>query len=461
MSSLRVKQTNLIRQLIIGGRMATGKTYSAQITGLPQGGIFRAFEQSDSNSKWRTTLRDARANKAEAKVICLCKGQHEDQSLRRLIVRYREDYDRFYLSGWQRSGGQHRHDCRFYSVWPDDTSASAYSSSVVRINDDGTFSITLPVGLSRKTGTDKPTSDVNPARHPRTGKAKPSMSLLGLGHFIWQQAEINTWKPQYVKNRPRNALWLASRINGMAQNIRVSRLTLADVLLVSAAGEGTQKQANQQRVRYATENKKRLMAIALLKADAEDGFAALQAGKLSLSSPIGFPKLNVSANVFRACERSFGSELNAWKAGHKVVAIVETEPPTLRFERINGSNVPITEAEVIGIALMRVTPRFIPVDSGYEAIIEARLYEEERSFIKPLRFDAEEDTLPDFVLTDVGGKESVPMEVFGMNTDKYRTRRAVKTEVYNKEYGADGWWSWDATVKNAEDAIPPFPAQKP
>lgn len=440
--------------------MARGKTFSVRITGLPQGGIFQPHEQLDYDSDWRKKLGDAYANKVEARVICLCKGKSDDLTLCRLVVRYLKDSDRFSLSGWKHSGGQHRHDCRFYSVWPDDTSASAYSSSVVRINDDGTFSITLPVGLSRQKGTDKPASDINPARHPRTGKAKPSMSLLGLGHFIWQQAEINTWKPQYVKNRPRNALWLASRINGMAQNIRASRLMLKDVLLVSAASDGAQKEANQQRVSYSKDNQKRMLAIALLKADAEQGYAEMQAGRLILSSPLGFPKLNVSPNVFRACERSFGNELSAWKAGHKVVAIVETEPPTRRYERINGRNVPITEAEVIGIALMRVTPRFIPVDSGYEAIIEARLCEEERSFIKPLRFDAEEDTLPDFVLKDVDGKESVPMEVFGMNTDEYRARRAVKTEGYNKEYGVGGWWSWDATRKDAEENIPAFPAQR-
>lgn len=438
--------------------MARGKTYSVQITGLPQGGVFPAREQSDGNNDWRTTLKDARANKVEAKVICLCFGQHEDLTLRKLVVRYREDYDRFYLSGWQYTGGQHRQECRFYSVWGDEASAKTYSSSVVRVNDDGTFSITLPVGLSRQTGTTNPSPDVNPASHPCTGKAKPSMSLLGLGHFIWQQAEINTWKPQYVKNRPRSAMWLASRIDSTAQKIRVSRLTLADVLLVSASNESAQKQKNQMRVRYATENKKRMVAIALLKADAADGYTELQAGRLILSSPMGFPKMNVSPNVFRACERSFQSELSAWKAGHKVVAILETEPPTLRFEKVNGRNVPITEAEVIGIALMRVTPRFIPVDSGYEEIIEARLCDQERSFVKPLRFDAEDDTLPDFVLTDVGGKQPVPMEVFGMNTPEYITRRATKTTQYDSEYGPDGWWSWDATLKDAENNIPPFPS---
>ena len=138
---------------------------------------------------------------------------------------------------------------------------------------------------------------------------------------------------------------------------------------------------------------------------------------------------------------------------------METGPPTIRFGRVNGRTVTIPEAEVIGIALMRVTPRFITVDSGYEEIIEARLCEQARSFVKPLRFDAEEDTFPDFVLTDVDGRESVPMEVFGMNTEEYAARRDAKTELYNREYGPDGWWSWDATLRDAEHSIPPFPAQ--
>lgn len=103
--------------------MAKGKTYSVQITGLPQGGTFPSPAQSDHNREWRTKLKDARANKVEARVICLCRGQHENLTLRRLVVSYLRDHDRFYLSAWQHTGGQHRHDCRFYSVWADEASA--------------------------------------------------------------------------------------------------------------------------------------------------------------------------------------------------------------------------------------------------------------------------------------------------------------------------------------------------
>lgn len=186
--------------------MAKGKVYTVHVTGLASGD-----GQSNNNDEWRDAIRDARSNKAEARVICLCKGQNEDHSLRRLVVRYRTDTDKFYVYGWQFTGGQHRHDCRFHSIWPDKSSAKTYSPGVVTVNDDGLFCITLPVGFSRKNPGDEPTQNVNPARHPRTGKAKSSMSLLGLVNFIWQQAEINTWMPQYVVNRPRTAIWVASR----------------------------------------------------------------------------------------------------------------------------------------------------------------------------------------------------------------------------------------------------------
>lgn len=103
---------------------------------------------------------------------------------------------------------------------------------------------------------------------------------------------------------------------------------------------------------------------------------------------------------------------------------------------------------------MRVSPRFIPVDSGYKEIIE----EQERSFIKPLQFDADDDTLPDFLLTDTGGERALPMEVFGMKTPEYITRRNEKIAFYNDKYSDQGG-GWDAAARDAENNIPAFPTK--
>ncbi|MGR7213994.1 DUF1173 family protein [Klebsiella aerogenes] len=96
---------------------------------------FGEQRQSDANTEWRDTLRDARNNKAEARVICQCMGKNEDHALRRLVVRYRTDTDKFYLSAWQFTGGQHRHDCRFYSIWQDKSSAKGLMGAKLQYDD--------------------------------------------------------------------------------------------------------------------------------------------------------------------------------------------------------------------------------------------------------------------------------------------------------------------------------------
>ncbi|MFY2804317.1 DUF1173 family protein, partial [Achromobacter dolens] len=73
-----------------------------------------------------------------------------------------------------------------------------------------------------------------------------------------------------------------------------------------------------------------------------------------------------------------GRELDAWRAGNPVVAIVQTDPP-----KSSGGTV---RAQVVDAALMHVTREWIPVESGYEALIADQLVATKRRFEKPLRF---------------------------------------------------------------------------
>jgi hypothetical protein len=90
-------------------------------------------------------------------------------------------------------------------------------------------------------------------------------------------------------------------------------------------------------------------------------------------------------------------------------------------------------------------------------MFEARLWQEKRAFIKPLRYNGEEDIFPDFVLMDVAGTEALPMEVFGMTTPDYLQRKKVKTALYDRDYGAGLWWQWNASEDAEGLDIPDFP----
>lgn len=82
-------------------------------------------------------------------------------------------------------------------------------------------------------------------------------------------------------------------------------------------------------------------------------------------------------------------------------------------------------ASVIDLALIGITGEFIPVESSYERTVADLLVLQERSFTKPLRYDAESDqVLPDFILTDTA--REVPLEVFGRDDAKYLARKDEK-----------------------------------
>lgn len=83
---------------------------------------------------------------------------------------------------------------------------------------------------------------------------------------------------------------------------------------------------------------------------------------------------------------------------------------------------------------------------------------DKRAFIKPLRYDGEEEVFPDFVLTDMPSVDALPMEVFGMKTTEYMMRKQDKITYYDKEYGPSKWWQWNAEDYPDAQDIPNFPA---
>lgn len=82
---------------------------------------------------------------------------------------------------------------------------------------------------------------------------------------------------------------------------------------------------------------------------------------------------------------------------------------------------------------MNVDDNWIPADSSYELTMLNYLHNQGRAFIKPLRYDASNnDVFPDFCLTDTGGHELFPIEVFGMDTASYlAVRRLKKVTIMN------------------------------
>lgn len=410
-----------------------GKTYEVRVIST-QKKFSREFQtERKFEDGWKSVLQRTHGTP----VICLCPGNGN----RYLSVKHREGSDNYHLARYANTGPEHANDCRFHAHAPERSGLQGYAAGVVEEADDNTLRIRLAHGLrvNDAAPVESDTDDV-----PRTpGVKKPSIRLLGLLQLLWLEAGLANWYP--LMESKRKPAKVAYWVSEAAKRVRASRMTVHDVLLMSAKKNSSWATRNAEVVDLAREHSRRLIAVSPLASFNLERRSLVQ---LSLSGPFGMPTMDIRVEVRRRVERSFAAELAAWEAGHEVIAIAQLNLKKGRY------------ADVLDLALMRVSERMIPLDSGYEAVIEAKLHAEGRAFFKPPRFEAEDEIFPDFWLLDMGRDTQYPLEVFGMNTPAYQIRRQRKIRWYNGRFGPTGWWYWDAFNDSQGNAIQALPERE-
>jgi len=175
------------------------------------------------------------------------------------------------------------------------------------------------------------------------------MSLLGLLHLLSEQSGINVWHPAFDKKK-RSPGWVSWRLQQTAARIRIGRVPQEESLLLMAMKDTPQVIANQEHLRTAEKNKRRLIVVSILAGWNEAGEARLKK-MLPLGLFSGFPDLVLPEDVHHRLKRSFVRVLGDWRRGMKVVVIAETEPPETSFRHLDGRNLPSSCS--IGINIRR------------------------------------------------------------------------------------------------------------
>ncbi|MGS1117450.1 DUF1173 family protein [Castellaniella sp. UC4442_H9] len=398
------------------------------------------FQRDPSNADaWKSTLLHAHG---QAVVRCCCLG---DDRPRRLSIRYRADSDTLYLARFPRTGHEHDPECTFYSPDPASSGLAGYRPGVVEELDDGGLKIKLKVGLQHRAAPEKKVSRSPQAAPSQPGK--PAMTLLGLLHLLWTTADLNRWSPGMAGKR--NLGLISYHLSVAARKIKAGHTPLSTALLLATPQAGGKQDAgNAERTAAAAQRDRRLVAIAPLARYKPEFEGALE--RPPIAGFYGFPYLILDPNLWEEVRDQLGAVLAAWREGERVIAIMQLDVPK---HQTGGRYL----AEVFGIALMRVTGDWIPVESGYEAQACDALVQARRRFAKPLRYDTDDATFPGFWLQDVG--RAYPMEVWGMSTPEYLERKAQKAAHYDQIHGPQpaGWWSWDAAEG---EPMPEFPQRR-
>lgn len=396
-----------------------------------------AFQtETQFSQAWKKVLMMAHG---KAVVRCQCLGEGE----KRLSVHSRSNSDHFHLARFPDTGPEHAEDCIFFGVDPNASGLGAYKRGVVEELDDGNVKIKLKVGLQQRLTKAPDEGDVTPngsATSKSTRSGQSSMTLLGLLHYLWTQAGLNIWTPAMQGKRTLGVVH--HHLMRMAMNTYAGRVKLSQNLLIGTpVAEGSQPKLNQAKAHAAADERRRLIVIAPL-AKYKEGIE--NADTVPISGFHGIPYLILSEELRATVLQRFSREMNAWIAANPIMAVIQTDPP-----KRSGAHL---QADVIDMALMGMTKDWIPVDSGFESLVAEKLVAENRKFEKPLRFDSDEAVFPDFWLKDRGAP--VPMEVWGMATEAYQTRKKEKIAHYDQTYGPGNWWSWNGA---AGDQIPDFP----
>lgn len=400
-----------------------------------------AFQTNEQfQVSWQSVLKAAYGR---AEVRCGCKGR----GAKRLAVKYYEGSGVFSLARFSLTGGQHAPDCQFYSASLFQSGLGGDATGVIGQRPDGSVNIRLEIAIRERGEVMAPAGHGKMPTDRASAAKQSSMKLLGLLHYLWEEAGLNQWKPAFAgKRRASLSYWW---VNNAADNVWAGQVKLVDQLLLPAfAAETREAERNRARVAAALQAKHRMLLIAPLAAFTQERSDTM-ARQLKISGFHGMPIAFMQNGLWETIMRKFPIAMGAWRSGHGTVAVAQIELK----QGTKG-----LYAVVIDMALMSITAEFVPVESSYERVVAEELVAQGRSFMKPMRYDAgQHQVLPDFILTDTS--REVPLEVFGRDDAEYIQRKAEKRAYYDARYGREGWWSWDAAANAAPSSVPPFPAR--
>ena len=407
--------------------------------------LSRQVAESDPG-RWQTVLQDVYLSRETPR--CLCRGRESP------IPMYVERRGRTYsLKRTPGSGESHHQACPSHGGM-DVSGANAVSTSAILKRSDGLLDIKLDVPLRTvQVGRGATAASAPTAATPTgAGSSRQQVKLLGLLHLLWERAGLHRWTPPAPEQRPRTLGDVYEKLRNELDDIVLGKSRASSIVYVPDTRLDDPAQRHKEAL--IAESYMHLQAkcpagerpVLMVIAECRSFFDGKYSRGLRLK---GFPDsmpIWIPASAMTQIEKSWNGRLEKFMSamggsageGTRLFVIAG-----LQFSEKGALN------WLYG-SLMETTGRFIPVESGFEALVANALVEEGRAFVKPLRYTGQEEVHPDFVLTDT--KRPWYLEVFGMATPQYLERKRAKITHYRES--GKLLWSWDAA---AGTQLPPFP----
>lgn len=258
------------------------------------------------------------------------------------------------------------------------------------------------------------------------------LSLRGLLHYLWDQADLTRWHPGFSGKRT----WATVRRHLL--QAAEHKLTRGDALrarlYVPEPFAIDQRDAiNARRLarwQHAVASPGTLQRLMLLIGEVKEIVPA-RYGFKAVVKHVPDQGFALDEQLYRRLGRRFDAELALWGAAEDIHLVM------VATFSVAATGIPT----IVELSLMPATRQWLPVESGFEKQLVERLVADGRSFVKGLRYNLGTGSgLASATLTDCEGSAPLLFVVPAVNDDSGRYRQvsdpSVPAWLWNPSSGA-------------------------
>lgn len=221
------------------------------------------------------------------------------------------------------------------------------------------------------------------------------LSLRGLLHYLWNQAELTRWHPGFAGKRSwatvrRHLLQAAEHKIARGQALQ-SRLYIPEIFSVEQRAAINTRRLAKWAEAVASPGKPQ--PLMLMLAEVKEIVPA-RYGYKAMIKHVPDQAFAMDERLYRRLGRRFDTELALWGATEDLHMVM------IATFSVAAGGVPT----ILDVSLMLVTRHWLPVEDGFEKQLIERLVAEGRSFVKGLRYNlGSGSALASATLTDCEG----------------------------------------------------------
>ncbi len=375
----------------------------------------------------------AAAHAARQRPRCLCLVGGIEMYVARLAGTS-EDY---IVKRMPDTGSHHAPDCPSYEPPPEVSGlGQVLGSAITEDPATGETTLKLDFALSKIAGRSTMPADIGERDSVASHGTK--LSLRGLLHYLWDQAELTRWQPGFAGKRTwatvrKHLLHAAGNKIARGESLR-SRLYIPEAFTVEQRDAINARRVAQWSPAMAVAGKpKHLM---LLIAEVKEIVPA-RYGFKALIKHVPDQAFALDEPLYHRLGRRFEPELALWGAAEDIHMVM------IATFSVSATGIP----SIVELSLMTTTRCWLPVEDGFEKQLIEQLVADGRSFIKGLRYNlGAGSALASATLTDCGESAPLLSIVYAGTMDSERTPQMRDPSVPS--------WLWDPSCETMP-ALPP------